>query len=127
MAGFYTGRNGSDQLSVFMVAVALILLVAASVIDSEAIRAVVTIIALAIAILSFLRMFSRNIGKRRHENDVFLSIIGQSHDKKAERADKKTHKYFKCPKCKEKCRVPRGRGKIRITCPHCGNQFIKRS
>ena len=127
MAGFYTGRNGSDQLSVFLVAAALILAVAASVIDSEEIRIVVSAVALALAGWAFFRMLSRNIGKRRAENDTFLSLIGQSPEKKARRAERKTHRFFRCPECKEMCRVPRGRGKIRITCPHCGKQFIKRS
>ena len=127
MAGFYNGRNGSDQLSVFLIAVAVVLAVAASVIDTEIIRMAVIAPALALAAWAVFRMMSRNIGRRRNENDTFLSLIGQSPEKKARRADRKTHRYFRCPKCKEYCRVPRNKGKIRITCPHCGEQFIKRT
>ncbi len=127
MAGFYTGRNGSDQLSVFLVAVALVIAVAASVVTDETVRIATGAVALAFAIWAFFRMMSKNIGKRRAENDTFLSLIGQSPEKKARRAEKKTHKLFRCPKCKEMCRVPKGKGKIRITCPHCGEQFIKRT
>ena len=127
MAGFYTGRYGSDQLSVFLIAAALILAVAASVIETEAVRMIIILLALALALWALFRIFSRNIGRRRSENDTFLSLIGQSAEQKAKRADRKTHKYFKCPKCKGLCRVPRDKGKIRITCPHCGEQFIKRT
>ena len=127
MAGFYTGRNGSDQLSVFLIAAAVILAVAASVIDTEIVRMAVSAVALALAGWAMFRMMSKNIGRRRCENDTFLSLIGQSPEKKARRADRKTHRYFRCPKCKEYCRVPRNKGKIRITCPHCGEQFIKRT
>ena len=127
MAGFYTGRNGSDQLSVFLVAAALVIAVAASVVTNEIGRIAVGAAALALALWAFFRMMSRNIGRRRAENDTFLSIIGQSPEKKARRAEKKTHRFFRCPKCRKTCRVPKGKGKIRITCPHCGEQFIKRT
>ena len=47
--------------------------------------------------------------------------------RKQRREDEKTHAYYKCPECKKELRVPRGKGKIRITCPHCGHQFVKRT
>ena len=127
MAGFYTGRNGSDQLSVFLVAIALVIAVAASVITDETARMATGAVAIALALWAFFRMMSKNIGRRSAENDTFLSLIGQSPEKKARREKKKTHRFFRCPKCKGMCRVPKGKGKIRITCPHCGEQFIKRT
>lgn len=45
----------------------------------------------------------------------------------AVRADAKTHRRFRCPKCHQKVRVPRGKGKIQITCPKCGEKFIKKT
>ena len=45
---------------------------------------------------------------------------------KRKRKDK-THKYYKCPTCKQVVRVPKGRGKIEINCPKCHTKFIKRT
>ena len=39
----------------------------------------------------------------------------------------KEHKYFTCPNCKTVCRVPRGKGKIVITCPKCGGEIRGKS
>ena len=75
MAGFYTGRNGSDQLSVFLVAIALVIAVAASVITDETARMATGAVAIALALWAFFRMMSKNIGRRRAENDTFLSLI----------------------------------------------------
>ena len=41
--------------------------------------------------------------------------------------DRKTHRYFRCPQCRATVRVPKGKGQIRITCPHCKHQFIKKT
>lgn len=136
--GMFYGRNGSDHLSVFLVAIALVLAVAASVIMKEAARAIVSAIAVILVALSLWRMLSKNTGKRRAENEKFLSFFRADPDKKrkkeekerakAERKEsKKTHRYFRCPECKKELRVPKGKGKIKITCPHCGHQFIKKT
>ena len=45
---------------------------------------------------------------------------------KAQAADK-DHKYFFCPKCGQSVRVPKGAGKIRVTCPKCGEKFEKKA
>ena len=129
--GFFSGRNGSDALSVFLTAVALILAVAASVITTEVARYAVSALAIILIVLAAFRMLSTNTAKRRAENDRFLSFFRQRKERKEERAkrkeDEKTHAYFKCPECKKELRVPKGKGKIRITCPHCGHQFIKKT
>ncbi|MBO5769881.1 MAG: hypothetical protein J6R23_01330, partial [Spirochaetales bacterium] len=100
--------------------------------------------ALLLAALSVFRMFSRNIAKRRNENEAFLKIFSSKKrkerrlekknaklakkERKARRKeDLKTHVYYKCPECNTELRVPRGKGKIRITCPKCSTQFIKKT
>ncbi len=169
-------RNGSDHLSVFLIAAAVIIAVIGSVIDNEAVRAAIDAVALAMAIYSSFRMLSRNIAKRRAENDRFLSIFGKKANysdngssynnpfsnnsyssqyrnatptgdelkraekerkakekeekariKKERKESKKLYKYYKCPKCKTELRVPKGKGKIKIKCPKCQEQFIKRT
>ena len=139
--GMFSGRNGSDQLSVFLVGVALILSVAASVIIEETARTIVSVIALILVAVALWRMLSRNVGKRRVENEKFLSFFRlfksdpekarkREEERKAKEARKeseKTHRYFNCPECHKELRVPKGKGKIKITCPHCGHQFVKKT
>ncbi len=76
------------------------------------------------------RMFSRNIPKRRAEDARFAKIMGSLSKKLSffkQRFSDRAHKYFRCPKCRARLRVPRGRGVITVTCPRCGNRFDKKS
>ena len=78
----------------------------------------------------YFRMFSKNIYKRYTENQKYVQLIAPITKKadffKRKRKDK-THKYYKCPTCKQVVRVPKGRGKIEISCPKCHTKFIKRT
>lgn len=85
-------------------------------------------LALLTIIISWFRMFSKNIPKRYNENQKFLKIksnflsifgFGTGADR--------YNRVFKCPKCKQKIRIPKGKGKIAIRCPKCGVEFIRRS
>ena len=139
--GLFTGRSGSDALSVFLTAVALVLAVAASVIIQEVPRYIVSALAIVFVAVAAWRMLSTNVAKRRAENEKFLSLFRafrkdpekarrkeEEKRRKAQRKeDEKTHAYFSCPECRKELRVPRGKGKIKITCPHCGHQFIKKT
>ena len=121
--GFYSGRNGTDALSAFLTAAALVIAVAASV-SEDAVRAVLSIAALAAAGIAFFRMMSRNVARRRYENEVFLSLFRR---KGKEKHEEPGYRYYRCPECRTECRVPKGKGKIRITCPKCGHQFVKKT
>ena len=102
---FMSGRYGSDQLNNFLLIFALILLILnLFVIRNPYLATIIWII----LIINIFRTYSRNIYKRRAEND-------------------KMHKYFLCPNCKQTVRVPRGRGQITITCPKCKQKFDKKS
>ena len=139
--GFFSGRNGSDALSVFLTALALVAAVAASVIINEIPRYILSGIAIILVAVAAWRMLSTNTAKRRTENEKFLSFFRSlkkdpenarktEEEKKARRErkeDEKTHAYFRCPECGKELRVPRGKGKIRITCPHCSHQFIEKT
>ena len=77
------------------------------------------------------RMLSRNIAARQRENRAFVGffarITGWFSKKRRRMQDKKTHRFFACPQCKQTVRVPKGKGKIEITCPRCHTTFIRKS
>ena len=91
----------------------------------------VSIAALLVMGVEYFRIFSKNIAARRRENDRYMRLTAGIRrffaSKKAELAQGKKYKIFKCPECKQKLRLPRGRGKIEIRCRKCGNQFIRRT
>ncbi len=121
------GRYGTDQLSIALLVVYAVLYLLAQILRLP----VLAWIALVPFVLCFLRMFSRNTSKRYQENIVFLRYwnpVGAWFRRvNARLKDSRTHKYYKCPKCSATLRVPRGRGKISITCPVCKNEFIKKT
>ena len=123
LAYFMAGRNGVDQLSRFLNVVALIFLVVSLFIPHDLARWIVSTVGILIMVYSYFRIFSKNYPARNRENRWFCSLrYGKS-----KTTDKKTHKIFKCPKCKQKIRVPRHKGKICITCPKCRQEFIKKT
>lgn len=79
----------------------------------------------------FLSLFSRNIDKRCQENSRFLLVWNPIkrwfQQQKRRWKERKTHRYYHCPKCKNTLRVPKGIGKICITCPVCRTEFIKKT
>ena len=129
LARFMYGRNGTDQLNWAILVVYLVMWVlrtVVSVLDIALAAAVIDLLMLALAVALLWRTFSRNLSKRRAENQKFVNwwypIKGRFAAAKARRADK-DHKYFTCKNYKTICRVPAGKGKIVITCPKCGHQI----
>jgi hypothetical protein len=128
LARFMYGRNGVDQLSLAMIWISLILDVAAMLAGRASALAgsLLYWIALAMWVWVIFRIFSKNLYRRRNENSKFLtfvwSIRNQGSGARARRADKE-HRYYTCKNCKTVCRVPKGKGKIVITCPKCGAQI----
>ena len=81
---------------------------------------------LALLAVMFFRIVSRNLARRRAENQRFVNWwwrMKSSRQGARERHADKDHKYFTCKNCKTICRVPVGKGKIIITCPKCGAQI----
>lgn len=72
-------------------------------------------------------IFSKNIARRQAENAKFLELTAPIRGFFGKKSSDKTHRIFQCPQCGQKVRVPKGKGKIEITCPNCRNHFIKRS
>lgn len=127
---FMVGRNGNDQLNLFLYAVDAVLLIAATLIGGQVGR---WMFGAVLALLGYIyfRMFSRNLTKRREENGKFLRLLYSVQAGLKIRREKwvqrKDYKFFTCPSCKTTLRVPRGNGKIKIVCRKCGNSFTGKS
>lgn len=124
---FMYGRYGFDQFSRGLIIIALILSVAAS---FSRIPYLMLISYIPLLYVVF-RTLSKNIGKRTQENQAYykmtFSLKTKFNNMKLSLIGTKTHKYYKCPHCKQSIRVPRDKGKISITCPKCKTDFIRRT
>ncbi len=124
---FMAGRYGSDRFSLFLSVTGVIF---AFLGNFKTLRALY-FVGLAIIIYGLFRSLSKNYEARRKELNWYLRM---SEKPRAEIRllgnkirDRKTHKYFKCKSCKTVLRVPKGRGKIEVTCPKCRMKAIKKS
>ena len=125
-ARWMMGRYGSDHLNLTLTWTAMILLVLNIFVRNSAL----SLIAYLCWGFSLFRMFSRNIYKRYNENQWFLAKTKKIRHRISamQKGSKdKNSKYFVCPKCAQIVRVPKGRGKIEITCPSCRNHFDRKS
>ena len=126
-AGFMVGRYGADRLGQFLIGVSLFFLLLGIFIR----KPWVDILAFACLILCYFRIFSRNVARRRAENQWYLRKIAPltaiSGRIKARRRQKNLYCFFKCPQCGTVLRVPKGKGHIRITCKCCGHVFERNS
>lgn len=124
---FMSGRYGADQLSRFTLAVSLILLV----LNIFTNLRIIYLAALIVLAWCYFRMFSRNIAKRSAENQKYLNMVWKSKVRfgkfKNRVVQSKDYHIYKCPSCRQKIRIPRGKGKICITCPKCRTEFEKKS
>ena len=128
IARFMYGRNGMDQLNLTLMWVVLILDVVTMLVQRNhaAVSMVLYWLSMAGWVYVLFRMFSKNLSKRRGENQKFVNWVWRMKSSRAgakERHADKDHKYFTCKNCKTICRVPVCKGKIIITCPKCGAQI----
>ena len=127
MQRFMAGRYGNDQLNQFIFIVASISMVL-EIITRQSLFYTLTLVLL---ILAYVRVFSRNINKRYEENMKFLqkkdAILNKFRKQKYYAAQRRNYHIYTCPQCKQKIRIPKGKGKISITCPKCRTSFIKKS
>ena len=124
---FMQGRYGMDALSKGMMTIAIVLMV----ITLFAKWSWANLLLWVLIILVYVRMLSRNIPKRYAENQRYLQMTSGLRSWwyrfKRDLAQRKTHRIFRCPGCRQKVRVPKGRGRIQIRCPKCGTEFQKNS
>ena len=120
---FFYGRNGPDQLGLFL----MVLSIPISLVNHPAFTVISWIL---ISIVVF-RMLSKNVVKRRKENIVFMKFWNAAKKPfqklKARYNERKFYKIFRCPKCRQKLRVPRYKGTVKVRCSKCGNAFVKKT
>ena len=121
---FMWGRYGNDRFNQFLMIVAMVLLIL-SLLGAD----VCYPLAFVIMVYAYFRMFSKKIYVRAAENQKYLKYEMKVRSwflgKKKQWQQRKTHRIYKCPTCKQKIRVPRGRGKIAIRCRKCNTEFVK--
>ena len=134
---FMVGRYGADELNRFLTICGWVLLLAGFVLSSiqknttQILGSLMVTLSWALLIWSIFRTLSKNTQKRASENYQYFvyknEVVSWWKQRKTRWQDRKVHRYFRCPQCRATVRVPKGKGKIRITCPHCKNQFVKNS
>ena len=126
-AQFMVGRYGVDEFSRFLLGFAVAMMIVNLIIRIPVLNTAV----LLLLVYVYFRMFSRNIQGRYRENlkykELSWKIRSFFTSKKNQAADLKANHIYKCPKCGQKIRIPRGKGKIIVTCPKCKNEFEKKS
>lgn len=121
---FMIGRYGTDQLNKTLLVLAFLCMLA----SNFGFTLALYMIGLACLVICYIRMFSRNHQARYKENVTYMNLWNKV--KNIFRMKKQvntTHHIFTCPQCKQKIRIPKGKGKIMVRCPKCGNEFRKKS
>lgn len=116
---FMMGRYGTDKLNMFILGAGLVLCVISLFIDFAPVNLLLTFLSYGCMFLAIWRSFSRKTYLRYRENRKFLLILDRIKDR--------DNRYFECPRCRQVVRVPRGKGKISITCPKCKEKFLKKT
>lgn len=116
---FMAGRYGTDKLNTAILCSGLFLSLLSTWIRSPRLNLPLVLLSYGLMTWAICRSLSRNTYKRYQENRQFLLLIHAAKDRQ--------NRYFACPKCHQTVRVPRGKGKISITCPRCRESFIKKT
>lgn len=127
LRNFMAGRYGGDQLSIALLILSVLLNLVAGFTRLQ----ILAYIGYVPLFFCFYRMFSKDINRRSMENYKFNMLISPAYswfrNQKTHLSQTKTYRFFKCPKCKAKLRIPKGKGKIVITCPKCSNEFARKT
>lgn len=129
---FMQGRYGIDQLSKFLLITGLAVVLLSGVFRMKpAVSMLLYIFGWGVVIYCYFRIFSRNVQKRYAENQAYLmktyKIRNWFQNQKNIWQQRKVYHIYTCPSCKQKIRIPKGKGKIEVRCPKCGTTFIKKS
>ena len=131
LSQLFYGRNGMDQLNGVLLVGAVASWAGSLMVHRVGIAYLFHSLAMLLAAIAIVRALSRNIGRRQQENQKFLAMLGQGKDRRdswsARMEQRRQYKVFKCPSCGIKLRVPRGKGRIKVTCRQCGATFEEKS
>ena len=119
LRNFMTGRYGTDRLNMVILCVGLAASLLSVFFQATPLNLVFFLLSYGMMFWAIFRSLSRNTYKRYQENRKFLQFFDRLKDRQ--------HRYFDCPKCRQMVRVPRGKGKIAITCPRCREKFVKKT
>ena len=119
LRSFMAGRYGTDRLNMVILCTGLVASLLSMVSVSAQMNMILFVISYGMMIWAIWRSLSRNTYKRYQENRKFLQFFDRLKDRQ--------HRYFDCPNCHQMVRVPRGKGKIAITCPRCREKFVKKT
>lgn len=124
---FMQGRYGADQLYRVMLIGGAVLVILSNFIF----EAFFLLLGWILVVLAFVRAFSKDYSRRYAENQKFLELTGKIRKvfgkQKYVMEQRKDYHIYTCPQCKQKIRMPRGKGKVEISCPKCHTKFIKKS
>lgn len=127
MQSYMYGRYGVDELSLFLSRMALVCIIAGLFVYPGFFCG----LAMALYLVTMLRTYSKNIAKRQREREAYLRMANPVRSwfglQRRKFAERKTHRYFKCSQCKKTLRVPKGKGKIKIRCPKCGAEIVRKT
>jgi ribosomal protein L37AE/L43A len=130
IARFMAGRNGNDQLNLFLLVVDMLLLLLATIFSGSIGRVLYPLVFILLVLIYF-RMLSRNLYRRSEENGKYMRLRyrfeAQMRLYKESWVQRKDYKFFTCPSCRAKLRVPRHKGKVKILCRKCGTSFFGKS
>ena len=116
---FMIGRYGTDKLNMVILGAGLIASLVSMFIHFAPVNLLLTAVSYALMGWAIFRTLSRNTYKRYQENRKYLMFMQRLKDR--------DHRYFDCPRCRQQVRVPRGKGKIAISCPKCKEKFIRKT
>jgi hypothetical protein len=117
---FMAGRYGTDKLNTTILGVGVALCILSLFFGWVPLVALImTTLSYVLMVWAIFRSLSRNTYKRYRENRRYLMLLDRIKDRQ--------HRYYDCPKCRQPVRVPRGKGKIAITCPKCREKFIRKT
>ena len=114
---FMQGRYGTDKLNTAILVAGLAACLLSMFVRFFYAHLILTLFSYVMMFWAIFRMLSRNTYKRYQENRKYLQFMERLRDRQ--------HRYYDCPKCRQPVRVPKGKGKIAITCPKCREKFIK--
>lgn len=121
------GRYGTDDYTKFLIVVSLIFIL----LENITSYSFFSVIGLGLLVYGYFRVLSKNPPKRWRENQSYLKqkrkVINRISKLNWTWKQRKQYRFYKCPSCKQKVRVPKGKNKINITCPSCSTQFIKKT